>query len=115
MLKRYNSMNRSDHPESTRSRPISEVKLGWAGPVLWTEMTREAPVTILLPLKTAFPFFFAGLLLLWALSAGWGSRELARRLVFWRVRGEGVSCAPAAPSAADGAGGQQRTGGVHSC
>ena len=42
-------MIRSDHPEYTRSRPISEVKLDWAGPVLWTEMTREAPVTNLLP------------------------------------------------------------------
>ena len=42
------SMIRSYHPEYTRSRPISEVKLDWAGPVLWTEMTREAPVTNLL-------------------------------------------------------------------
>jgi hypothetical protein len=41
-------MIRSYHPEYTRSRPISEVKLDWAGPVLWTEMTREAPVTNLL-------------------------------------------------------------------
>ena len=48
IINSFPTMIRSYHPEYTRSRPISEVKLDWAGPVLWTEMTREAPVTNLL-------------------------------------------------------------------
>jgi hypothetical protein len=38
-------MIRSYDPEYTRSRPITEVKLGSAPPVLRSEMTREAGVT----------------------------------------------------------------------
>ena len=35
---------RSYHGECTGSRPLSEVKLRWAGVVLWWETTRERPV-----------------------------------------------------------------------
>ena len=52
-------MIRSYDPEYTRSRPISEVKQDSAGPVLWTEMTREAPVpNLLLPRGVVSPSFF---------------------------------------------------------
>ena len=48
------SMIRSYDPEYTPSRPIWEVKQDSAGPVLWTEMTREAPVPNLLPPVLSF-------------------------------------------------------------
>ena len=35
----------SYHAEHASSRPITEAKLRWAPPVLWSEMTWEAGVT----------------------------------------------------------------------
>jgi hypothetical protein len=49
-------MIRSYDPEYTRSRPITEVKLGSAPPVLRSEMTREAGVTNRFAGKTFFTF-----------------------------------------------------------
>ena len=43
------TINRSYDVEYSDTRPIIELKLRSAGPVLRTEMTREAPVTIVLP------------------------------------------------------------------
>ena len=48
------SMIRSYDVEYTRSRPISEVKLRSARPVLGTEMAWEALVTNLLPFFAVF-------------------------------------------------------------
>ena len=47
---------RSYHGECTGSRPLSEVKLRWAGVVLWWETTRERPV--LQALLFFFLFFY---------------------------------------------------------
>ena len=46
---------RSYHGECTGSRPLSEVKLRWAGVVLWSETTRERSV---LQAFLFYPFFF---------------------------------------------------------
>ena len=49
---------RSYHGECTGSRPLSEVKLRWAGVVLWWETTRERPVLQALIFYFFFPLLF---------------------------------------------------------
>ena len=52
-------VNRSYDVEYSDTRPIIELKLRSAGPVLRTEMTREAPVTIVLPFFCRFNYVYA--------------------------------------------------------
>ena len=53
------TINRSYDVEYSDTRPIIELKLRSAGPVLRTEMTREAPVTIVLPFFCQFNYVYA--------------------------------------------------------
>ena len=55
----HTSINRSYDVEYSDTRPIIELKLRSAGPVLRTEMTREAPVTIVLPFFCQFNYVYA--------------------------------------------------------
>ena len=52
-------INRSYDVEYSDTHPIIELKLRSAGPVLRTEMTREAPVTIVLPFFCTFNYVYA--------------------------------------------------------